>query len=656
MARRAQAPIAALVTGALVVAGVLLVAPGAARATPLTLRNAVSGTIGAATLPVIVDGRQVGVRRLPFLSAGLLSAAGRPGVSAVDERLEGADALVASTASKQDIGIAPGTLGCERRNPDGNVRVNQDCTFRRQAENDIAVNPADPGNLLGGQNDSRVGFNQCGIDYTRNDGQTWGDLLPPERTKLNAPSGQEPTKDDPNRHTLRGGAGTLHTYDAFSDPALAFDSVGRGFFSCIGFDLASNASVLYVTTSPRGAQGSFFYNLDTFDRRFVVAEDNSAEIFHDKNFVTADTHPASPNRDNVYVTWTVFRFSEKCVGGKPGIPAPCDSTIFGSMSTDHAFTWSTPEKISGSSASLCFQGNALDPAANPHACNFNQGSDPVTLPNGDLQLTFNNGNTSPNNPNGQQLGVHCAPRGSSPAGNARLGCEAPTKVGDDVSSNEPQCDFGRGPEECVPGTFVRTNDFPRIQNNSPDGSLSVVWQDYRHGEYDIQLARSTDGGRTWSPSRTVNRDKGVDHYFPAVDSSPGGSSRLGVSYYRTERVPHENSSPTDGFKPARDAGVQKASSDYVLAGGTGLDTPYGYRPVSPTFAPPDGIQAGFLGDYTGLVVTPGPVAHPLWSDTRNVDPFTPANGVLHDEDAFTLAAPLPDDGIAPTETVTSLRH
>ena len=89
-----------------------------------------------------------------------------------------------------------------------------------------------------------------------------------------------------------------------------------------------------------------------------------------------------------------------------------ESPIFGSMSTDHAKTWSTPEQISGSSATLCFFGNVFDPTLDPHSCNFDQGSDPVTLSNGELEVIFNNGNTAANNPNSQQLGVHCQPTGS----------------------------------------------------------------------------------------------------------------------------------------------------------------------------------------------------------------------------------------------------
>jgi len=66
-------------------------------------------------------------------------------------------------------------------------------------------------------------------------------------------------------------------------------------------------------------------------------------------------------------------------------------------------------------------------------------------------VIFNNGNTPAGNPNGQQLGVVCHPTGNSANGTAHLNCAEPTKVGDDIITGEPQCDFGRGPEECIPG-------------------------------------------------------------------------------------------------------------------------------------------------------------------------------------------------------------
>jgi hypothetical protein len=629
------------------------------------ISKAVKGDVARPSLTIRLKNGSTTTRPLPFVSDSTLIAAQQAlciesVVPNCDERFEAADAGSGDpSVDNGPPGVSSHSLGCSQRGAKGNnVRVNQDCTYRRQAETEILYNPADPKNLVAGQNDSRVGYNQCGTDFSTNNGQSWGDELPPFRQRLNAPEFMGPTESNPNNNTFGPVVGTHHTYDAGSDPALAVDSSGRAYFSCVVFDVASNASGLYVTQSPRGAAGSFYFNITgPPSKAFMVAEDNNGLVFHDKQFIAADAFRNSPNRDNVYVTWSVFKFDES--------GSYQQSPIFGSMSTDHGLTWSTPEDISATSDVYCFLGDALDPSLSPHKCDFNQGSDPIVLPNGDVQVVFNNGNTPPGNPNGQTLGVHCKPTGSSTAGTAHMNCASPTKVGDDVIVGEPQCDFGRGPEECIPGPYIRTNDFPRINTqNAQNNHLYSTWQDYRNGEYDIQMSVSTDGGLTWRNAGTVNPDRGLDHYFPAVELSPqsrggggdwgdssrgdsnGSGDRVGVSYYRSERIPNENTTPTDadgaviGFAPGVNPGVQQADSDYVLAGGTGSDVPYDFRPVSPVFPPPDGIQAGFNGDYSGLAINN--LAHPFWSDTRNVDPYAPANGVTHDEDAFTVAIALPN--------------
>jgi len=589
--------------------------------------------------PAVIQLASGQTREAPFISDGPIAAVNE--VLNANDKPEAADA-----ASVQNVGVAsptgtsPGSVGCSGRDTSGNKRVNQDCSFRRQAEEDIVFNPATPTNLLAGQNDSRLGFNQCGIDFSTDSGNHWGDMIPPFRQRVNNPGSAAP-----NNSSLLGGAqpSSRHTYDAGSDPTVAFDSAGRGFFGCLGFDLNDAASLLYVTQSPAGAGGSFFFNVPQSGRTFIATEDNDPQTVNDKEFIVADTYASSPNRDNVYVTWTVFTFT--------GGVAYQQSPIYGSMSIDHARTWSKPQEISGSNASLCFLANVFGAPGAPDRCDFDQGSDPIVLPNGDLVVVFNNGNTAPTNPNSQQLAVRCHPVNGTTSLTSSLNCDpTPTFVGDDVTVGEPRCSFGR---ECIPGAFIRTNDYPRIAVRPSNGHLYVVWQDYRNKEFDIQLTESSDGGITWAPSVTANPDTQLDHYFPAVDLSKTSTSddRVGVSYYRTERVASENSGATFGpgaVNTCGPAGTALCNSDYVLAGGTALQAPFVYKVVSPVFPPPDGIQAGFNGDYSGLTIPPGNNAQPIWSDTRNVDPYAPANGVLHDEDIFTDNVGLPNGTASPS--------
>lgn len=590
------------------------------------LRGIASGDLKPAELTVN------GVtKRLPFFSGGIMAAA--------QELATRGSVSTAASAAAAD-GISVDSYGCRNRNPDGAVRANQDCTFRRQAETDIAANPTDPKNLVAGFNDSIIGWNQTSAVYSLDGGQHWGTVsTAPFRYRLNAPSELRPTRSDRNRHTIAGGPGTLHAYDACSDPVFAFDSEGRAFYSCTAFDIASNASMVFVVPSPKGAKGSYYDQVyppfgligGRSGREHIVVEDNSLKASHDGPKVAADSYRDSPNRDNVYSTFTVFDVS--CKSGY------CQSTIYGSMSTDHGFTWSTPEEISGVNRQLCNFGNAFKKSLNPHACNFNGHSDVVVLPNGDLGVSFLNGNTP--GANQQNLFTHCRPSGSSPAGTARLNCDrTPTKISDSVFENAPQCDFGG---YCVPGSYVRSpvETSQHLAVNEQNGYLFDTWFDYRFGEYDIFLSRSTDGGRTWSPARKVNPDRGMDHYLPSPDVGEGSNaSHVGISYYRTERVPNENRTPKGGFALGQ-PGVGKKMSDFALAGGWDTVTPYAFDVISPRFPAPDGVQAGFIGDYNGLVVIGRDQAHAIWADTRNRAPNPGFDLVTVDEDAYTVAGNLP---------------
>jgi hypothetical protein len=575
-------------------------------------------------------------KRLPAISGGLMAAAQESlGTTSVDR----------SAFSAGVNGAQVDSLGCSGRSQGRNVRVNQDCTYRRQAEEHIAYNPTDPRNLVAGMNDSIIGWNKTSLDFSLDGGRHWGAIsTAPFSYRLNAPDQLLPTSGDPNRHTILGGEGTLHSYDACSDPYLTFDSRGRAFYTCVAFDIATNASLVFAVPSPVGAKASYFDQVyppfglveGVTGREHIIAEDNNPGAFADGPKIRADAYVGSPNRDNVYETWT--NFDQTCPVESFGY---CESPTYASMSTDHGFTWSTPEKISGRSRTLCGLGDTFNPDLNPHSCNFNGHSDLQVLPDGDVAVTFQNGNTP--TADQQFLAVHCSPGGSSTAGTAHMNCDEPHKVADQITEGAPRCDFGRGPEQCIPGAFIRApiETSQRLAVNQNNGDLFDTWFDYRSDEFDIWLSRSVDGGVTWSAPRRVNPDTGTDHYFSSIDvGEAGAASHNGVAYYRTRRIPNENDTPPGGFVPG-DPGVAERSSDFVLSGGFGLATPYAFTILSPRFPPPDGIQAGFNGDYSGLVVIGTSEAHAIWSDTRVRIPDPSFDHGTVDEDVFTDRKPLP---------------
>jgi hypothetical protein len=602
---------------------------------PSSAQSSIPGALADGRLRPAVLHVNGGTKQLPSISGGIVAAL----QEAQARSAGGVSALAGVKGAQVD------SLGCDGRAGVRNVRVNQECTYRRQAEEHIAYNPADPSNLVAGMNDSLTGWNLTSLDFSLDGGRHWGAIsTAPFGYRLNAPDDLLPTADDPNRHTIAGGAGTLHRYDACSDPYMTFDSQGRAFYTCVGFDIADNASLIFAVPSPVWAKASYFDQVyppfglieGTTGREHIIAEDNSAKAFADGPKIRADAYVGSPNQDNVYETWT--NFDQSCPADTFGY---CESPIYASMSTDHGFTWSTPQRISGRNAAICDFGDTFNPDLNPNNCNFNGHSDPQVLPNGDVVVSFENGNTP--TVNQQFLAVHCHPTGSSTAGTADMNCGGPHKIANQIVAGAPGCDFGRGPEQCIPGAFIRApiETAQRLSVNQTNGYLFDTWYDYRAGEFDIWMSRSKDGGITWSDPRRVNPDTGTDHYFAAVDvGEAGAASHVGVSYYRTARIPNENDTPENGFAPG-DPGVADRLSDYVLAGGYNLATPFDFDVLTPRFAPPDGIQAGFNGDYSGLAVIGAASAHPIWSDTRVHIPDPAFDHGTVDEDVYTDRVTLP---------------
>ena len=254
-----------------------------------------------------------------------------------------------------------------------NIRVNQDCTLRRQAEEWVGVNPRDFKNVLAGQNDSRVGFNHCGYDWSLDRGRRWGD-----------------TGTSPPPFYQELFVQTNDTADACSDPAGTFDHLGNAYVTGVFFDVADVESSIWVAKSNAPLKGRLYHEpRQTPFQEYSTAvmgepaNDNNPDIFHDKELMQADSRDASPKKGRVYLTWTRFETTATPVGAR--------SPIVFSQSTDGGATWSPQVIISGSNAALCadFSGTP----GNPNACDQDQGSHPSVGPDGTIYVIFGNGNT-----------------------------------------------------------------------------------------------------------------------------------------------------------------------------------------------------------------------------------------------------------------------
>jgi hypothetical protein len=499
-----------------------------------------------------------------------------------------------------------GTQGCQngfvRHGAVDNIRVNQDCSLRRQAEEVVVANPTNSKNLIAGQNDSRIGFNHCGYDWSFDGGESWGDQVPPFYQFVMADG---------------------HTADACSDPTATFDSQGNAYVAGVLFDVGSAASAFVVAKSNAGIGGAFYHSpnpaggFQTYrDTPLgVVASDNDPNVAHDKEFIVADSTSSSPKADNVYATWTRF---DLATGAGVGAHSP----IYFSQSTDGGATWSPGIEISGANATYCTFASG---EANANACDQDQGSHPIVGRDGTVYVSFLNGNTPTPGVN-QHMIVKCPASAncSNPASWA-----APVKIATDFGIQpfgpvaSTACPAGR---QCIPPNGYRVQDetYGSISIDSA-GRLYHVFSDARNlgancnplgsaatatppCDTDVFYSYSTDGGATWSTEIKLT-PAGSAQWMPWGAVAADGK-KLYVAYYDRSYGNCE----TTGCNDITMVSIGKpttASPSFKYTRITTSSMPNLVVANNP-------IQAGFLGDY--MWVSTDRKGNPLvvWGDTRGL--------------------------------------
>jgi hypothetical protein len=153
-----------------------------------------------------------------------------------------------------------------------------------------------------------------------------------------------------------------------------------------------------------------------------------------------------------------------------------------------------------------------------------------------------------------------------------------------------------GSREAFSGRKIRTGFVvPSFAVDRRSGALYAVWQDARFSgrRFDqIVLARSRDGGRTWSPPRRISRPS-VQAFVPVIAVAPNGV--LGVAFYETPAGRSRRHTATRYvLVTSRDAGGTFARRTI----GRAFDLAAApLMQAVPELAVPPGL---FLGDYMGI--------------------------------------------------------
>ncbi len=342
--------------------------------------------------------------------------------------------------------------------------------FRAPSELSVAINPTAPDNLVvvslaaGPPEGPRI----TNYAYVSMDGgRSWTTVVQP----------------NPDRRTQ-------------GDDAVTFDTRGRAFRSYISFE------GIRVDRPRKAWNGIFVSRSDDGGSTWndpvpVVDHINTVEPFEDKPWIVTDNVPDSPYLGNVYVAWSRFDVY--------GSDSPNDSTqILFSRSVDGGESFSVPIRISDAG------GDAVD------SDDTVEGAVPAVGPGGEVYVVW--------------------------AGPQGLVFDRSTDGGWTFGADRVISDNPGGWDIPVPG-MGRHNGMPVTGVDvsvGPDrGSIYVNWIDERNGDPDVFVLASRDGGENWEEPVRVNGDpvgNGKAQLFTwmAVDPMDGSVNVVFLDRSRTE--------------------------------------------------------------------------------------------------------------------------
>ncbi|MDT3739021.1 MAG: T9SS type A sorting domain-containing protein [Candidatus Kapabacteria bacterium] len=440
---------------------------------------------------------------------------------------------------------------------DGIEVINLSSSFpNAKTETWMAINPSNPNNLVATCNDNAFlggagGFKMSAF-VTTDGARNWTHRPTPANTgQWITPSGNQAT---------------------IFDPAVTFDSKGNVYYA-YGFsetswgseDKDTEKNGVFVVKSTNG--GTTWDALTQGSPNGIVAISTdglkpSGNPFHDRYTIGADITEGSKYKDNIYITWRVFR-------GQDGV-------VF-SRSTDGGETWSNYRRIA-------YGGQAPQP---------------VTGPNGEVYVTWIDYDIS---------------------GYSRAMFIKSTDAGSSFGTPiEAQKVMSIGDRHATSGRYVlkskqdiRVSSVPQmVSDNSKSpyrGNLYIVQagRENSGGKYGVYFAKSTNQGSSWAKNiRIDNSTLRNDLFFPSIACDPV-TGLISVLYYSSQNDPNN-------------VGVDA----YVAISNDGGDTWKHLRVTPNTFYlnqqstvfPQGGAGNIYWGDYTHIVSYNSRIFPLYWAPT-----------------------------------------
>jgi hypothetical protein len=421
----------------------------------------------------------------------------------------------------------------------GNVRVN---------------NPAEDSHFVDQttQSETAIGVHGLNVVVGFNDSQ----LAPLVLTAAANLTGYAYSTDGGQTFTDAGALPNRPAYINLGDPWLGADRSGNFYYSNLMINGATGDLDVGVAKSTNGGK--------TFSAPTLVSPSSNLFYSGDKDALALGPNPSALTHDNIYVAWD-DAFADQNFNFFTGLPV--------ARSTNGGTTWHVTYA----------EKNLIDPSG----CSFTQyiGATPAVAGNGTLYVAAEK--ISVTDPT--CIGV--APTFSEWIFKSTNGGQS-FDAGHQIATVTETGDLTLGP-----GKVMRNLEFPSMAIG-PTGTVYVAWNDGSQGNSNIRLAKSTNGGGTWSLSWATSAAN--DEVQPALSVD---SSGLHLLYYQR----NANNTLDVLAGDSTDGGTSFTTTRVTSVSFPGVFTDPQFDPI---------IAFGYMGDYIANV-SDGTKRYYAWGDNRD---------------------------------------